>query len=263
MDEKILSRNIKIKKWIMVFLACFFTLFAFVYGVLYFKNLENTSDETKEEVKTCEEGYLKYYIDNSFDIVKEVKIGKDSATLFYDSFNFDEMIKVEDVSDNYDYLLSMCDLSIYFGQEDNYVLYNDEYYMLGKNEDKTIEYFNEQSSNFDDLYFFDLSNNKEISFDSGDIMMIKNIIEDKKYDIYEIELAIFPKYLLVIGSERIYLEDIDDYAMYGSSIVKFDDELFSIISKYLKNEGGCCSCCPDLKPGESCIALCCPCSGSE
>ena len=94
-------------------------------------------------------------------------------------------------------------------------------------------------------------------------MMIKNIIEDKKYDIYEIELAIFPKYLLVIGSEKIYLEDIDDYAMYGSSIVKFDDKLFSIISKYLKNEGGCCSCCPDLKPGESCIALCCPCSGSE
>lgn len=76
-----------------------------------------------------------------------------------------------------------------------------------------------------------------------------------------LELAIQGRYLLVIDGKNIWFDDFNGYAMYENDIVRVDDETLRILSHAFdrNNNGGCCSCCPDLQPGESCITLCCPC----
>lgn len=61
-----------------------------------------------------------------------------------------------------------------------------------------------------------------------------------------------------------YVDISDDFIKYLSDYVKENDVNLKkeepIISNEPTTDKDCCSCCPDLKPGESCIDACCPCN---
>ena len=89
-----------------------------------------------------------------------------------------------------------------------------------------------------------------------------NVIDNLDTSLGALDLAISGKYLLIFDNEFIWLDDFNGYAMYHNNIVGLDDKTVKLLKQVFedRNENGeCCSCCPDLKPGESCIALCCPC----
>ncbi len=88
-------------------------------------------------------------------------------------------------------------------------------------------------------------------------------------------------YKLFIGEDEILFNLDLGYVSYNGKYVDISDEFIEYISKYVrendknlkenKDEDGvkdsipnkedeCCSCCPDLKPGEACIEMCCPCT---
>ena len=81
-----------------------------------------------------------------------------------------------------------------------------------------------------------------------------------------VALAIIGNYYFVFGQEVIFFDDLGGYGFYNGELVLFSDEFLKILKQNINvgkdnglDDGDCCSCCPDLKPGESCIALCCPC----
>lgn len=89
-----------------------------------------------------------------------------------------------------------------------------------------------------------------------------NVIEALDTNLGALDLAIAGKYLLIFDNEFIWLDDFNGYAIYHNDIVGLDDKTVKLLKQVLEfrdDNGDCCSCCPDLKPGESCIALCCPC----
>lgn len=94
------------------------------------------------------------------------------------------------------------------------------------------------------------------------VTFVYNVIDSLDTSLGSLDLAIKGKYLLIVDGEFIWLDDFNGYAMYHNDIVGLNDQTLKIISRAFKpyDNGECCSCCPDLKPGESCIALCCPCN---
>lgn len=94
----------------------------------------------------------------------------------------------------------------------------------------------------------------DVSFDYDVIEKIDNSSKN-------LDLHINGNYLLkFINGESIMFDTFGSYALYKGEIVKLDDQTWSLLEKLVSNKSSeCCSCCPDLKPGESCIAMCCPC----
>ncbi len=59
-----------------------------------------------------------------------------------------------------------------------------------------------------------------------------------------------------------YVDITDDFIQYLSNVVRDNDTILKeeLKEKDTLEDNECCSCCPDLKPGESCIDACCPCN---
>ncbi len=87
-----------------------------------------------------------------------------------------------------------------------------------------------------------------------------SVIDSLETDFEMVDLAILGKYALVVEGKTIWFDDFEGYAMYDGNLVKLSDKTLENISMNLKETEGCCSCCPDLKPGEVCIELCCSCT---
>lgn len=87
-------------------------------------------------------------------------------------------------------------------------------------------------------------------------------------------------YKLFVGEDEILYNLDIGYVLYEGNFIDVSDEFHSYLTKVTKDNdikveedkeeespkintdpdsSECCSCCPDLKPGESCIAVCCEC----
>lgn len=94
----------------------------------------------------------------------------------------------------------------------------------------------------------------------------------------EIVDSLVGDYKLFIGEDEILFNLDLGYVSYNGKYVDISDEFVEYLSDYVRENDAklkedkeepkesvpsdgdeCCSCCPDLKPGESCIALCCEC----
>ena len=82
--------------------------------------------------------------------------------------------------------------------------------------------------------------------------------------------CIIGDYKLFVGEDEILFNLDLGYVSFGGKEVDISDEFHKYLSKVVKendielnketDEEKCCSCCPDAKPGETCIDACCPCS---
>ena len=99
------------------------------------------------------------------------------------------------------------------------------------------------------------------------IRLWKKTNKNKKPSSSDYVREIIGDYVLFVGQDEIYFNVGVNYVYYNDRYVAIDDEfvtfLKSIVAeepKYSEDGTECCSCCPDLKEGESCIAACCKCS---
>lgn len=140
---------------------------------------------------------------------------------------------------------------------------------IAKGREEISKYLEELTKDIKDVYLFTQDKytleTKEIKISKDDKNMIRKLwsLQDQT------ESSI---YVDSLSSNYLYIDDavitIDSYLMYASyndeGIIKtimLSDEFIKLLEKYISvPTEECCSCCPDLKPGESCIAMCCPCS---
>ncbi len=258
-NEKIVSKNF------MFVIASLLTMLGICYGFVYFafvnNDINNEDNKNDNEIKKCT-GTFDYVVDYNYNIIEIYNIDDVKATTFYSNFNVNNLKEIakKDIQ-YYDYTLNVCDVKIYFFDDSQIVEYKDKYYELGSNEKYVIEFTNEVLDTIQEVSFYSL-NPKVLKFDLNNkeqAVIIKNF-DNLDYSEKNIDLFIEGKYLLSVGNKKIYFDDFSGYALYKDEIVKIDNEILKLLSNYgaIKNEE-CCSCCPDLKPGESCIALCCPC----
>lgn len=94
--------------------------------------------------------------------------------------------------------------------------------------------------------------------------IVDSLVGDYKLFVGEDEI-LFNLDLSYVSYNGKYVDISDEFIEYLSDYVRENDKNLEEIKEPEKNpgkgdSGDCCSCCPDLKPGESCIALCCPCN---
>lgn len=87
-----------------------------------------------------------------------------------------------------------------------------------------------------------------------------SVIDSLETEFEMVDLAILGRYALVVEDKTIWFDDYNGFAMYNDKLVKLSDKTLEKISVLSEDKEGCCSCCPDLEPGEVCIALCCSCT---
>lgn len=257
-QNNILSKNF------MVIVACLLTVLGICYGFVYFNFFGNV-ENNEEKIKNCT-GTLSYLIDYENNISSSLEISKKDASEFYNEFDFYKLKEIEKKDIYYEYSLEVCDLKVYYSDIENVVLYKDKYYTLGKNKDMVEEFIEPFLDDFSKIYFYELSPEVvEFALSEKDYNTLRHLVENINFSVDIQDLMIKGKYLIAVDDYRIYLDDFNGYGLYNGNIVELDKDDLLSIGKYfepIKNEG-CCSCCPDLKPGESCIALCCPCNNEK
>lgn len=123
---------------------------------------------------------------------------------------------------------------------------------------------------------------KEVKIDDEDKEKLakywKKTDKDKAPAANELVDSLVGDYKLFVGEDTILFNLDLGYVSYNGKYVDINEYFINDLSKIVREndvnlkeedkvenpkdnvgESDCCSCCPDLKPGESCIALCCPC----
>lgn len=219
--------------------------------------------------------YLTDTIELSFDDVEKIYDIYEDYEIDYDSDVIDKKIFYND------YIVHVGDYILYFNSTDGVVFQNAEGFQYRKNNkelnEKLLRILSEIKSRKDSVYLFYITDvmsttirsSEDISDD--DIRLIRQYFNDVKELPEPNNLAIALDYMLVVDDINIYFDDLDGLAMLENKMVVLPENLINILHKYLNidkklendNDNECCSCCPDLKPGESCIALCCPCADNR
>lgn len=115
-----------------------------------------------------------------------------------------------------------------------------------------------------------LSDTKEI------IKYWNNTDKEKEPDSSSIVDASIGDYKVFIGKDVILFNLDVNYVSYNGKYVSISDDFTNYLTRTIflndkeitsydkvsnkKDKEKCCSCCPNLKEGEFCIDLCCPCS---
>lgn len=259
-----------VSKKTMTFLGCLLTLLGICYGIIYFgfynndNNHNGTEKNEKNNLKTCT-GTLKYLVDDKYDLTDNIAIDEQIASKFYNDFKDDKLEKADKLIKSYTYDLEVCDLKIYYDDKSKFcsILYGDDYFKLGDNEEYVVNFINNIMKDIQKVYFVDVVNGpKTINLTNDDKKKIYELTNNMELKDAYIDLTIKGDYLLIVDDRKFYLDNFDGYAIYNKKLVKLNNELCTLLKPYLTNNNGCCSCCPDLKLGESCVALCCPCEES-
>lgn len=233
-------------------------------------------------------GELYYHIDidelsGDFQLGDTIELTEediDNIYKVYKEYNF-ETDDYEIDLEQYDYEIRFEDTVLMFDDEFGIALYNDtalQHYANDKELNRRMKEILEKINSTEDfVYLFDLRlylsttvrDSKNIS--DEDVKLIRECINEIKELSEPNNLAIALDYILVVDDINIYFDDLDGLAMLENKMVVLPENLINILHKYLNidkklendNDNECCSCCPDLKPGESCIALCCPCADNR
>jgi hypothetical protein len=97
--------------------------------------------------------------------------------------------------------------------------------------------------------------------------MVDTLVGDYKLFVEDDEI-LFNLDLSYVSFNGKYVLISNEFIGYLSDVVRENDKNLRVDEEVpdvedIENdlgEGECCSCCPDLKPGEACIEMCCPCS---
>lgn len=132
------------------------------------------------------------------------------------------------------------------------------------------EYLEKKISKNQNISLFSLNENDQtynkIDISKKDQEELRKLWKKQNKEPQKMNLIILAKYALYIDGDIIGIESLNSYVSYNNpyyagEFIELDEEVKNVLSGYIKDsEGDCCTCCPDLQPGESCIDMCCPCN---
>lgn len=257
--------------FILVEVVSFVVFILLCLGIFFLFGNKKVDDDkpdvdVKEEVK---EVSLQYVINYNLGMNVDVSLEKEETEELYDlvralEFGTSETkCVIEPV-----YYLEYDKNKLYLDETCGLAIYNDKEYSVTKGGKEISEFLKKKISTLNKVYLFKFDQSKQeakiIAIDNDGKNQIRNIWANHSKETMTMNLAIMLQYYLYIDGDVIGIDQIDDYVSYNASashIMTLNQEMRDILKKYTNNSGDeCCSCCPNLKPGESCIDLCCPCS---
>lgn len=247
-------------------------LLVFIFGIITIDTLFVKEDK-KEDDKKDIEFQLSFSIDNligEYEIVEFTDEEKDVISGYLSNLNYNR--ESVDLAFLGDYKIVFDDKELVFdNNNDPYgqIIVAGKSYIINikKLKETVLGYI--ESKNLLRVYLYKRADITTLDFtrvelSDEDKLAIKESFSNlRSLEEHEIvNLAIVGKYTLIVGHERVYFDDLNGYAMYYDEMVRLDVDTINILKKYIvtfSNEE-CCSCCPDLKPGEYCIDACCSCN---
>lgn len=227
---------------------------------------KKNDNNIKEENKTKEVS-LQYFISYDLGMDVSVSLEKEEKEELYDlvtSLEFgpsETKCIVEPL-----YYLEYDENKLYLDKACGLAIYNDKEYSVTKGSEEIEEFLKKKIDSMNNVYLFKFDQTtqkaKMIEIDDAGKDEIRNIWTNHSKETMTMNLAIILQYYLYIDGDVIGIDQIDDYVSYNaaaSHIMMLNQEMRDALKKYIKDDE-CCSCCPDLKPGEFCIDMCCPCS---
>lgn len=240
-----------------------------MFSLVKNKNIEDKGSENKpkEEVKSKEVS-LEYIINYNLGMNVAVSLEKEEMEELYDLVKSLELgpnetdCVVEPV-----YYLEYDKNKLYLDETCGLAIYNDEESSIIQGGKEIAEFLKKKIDSLNKVYLFAFDQNNQkaqmIEIDEEGKNQIRAIWASHNKETMTMNLAIFLQYYLYIDGDVIGIDKLDEYVSYNASashIMMLNQEMRDILKQYIRTDEECCSCCPDLKPGESCITMCCPCS---
>ncbi len=254
--------------FILVEVVSFIVFILLCLGIfLLFENKSVDDNEINADVKKVS---LQYVINYDLNMNVSVSLEKEEMEELFDlvkSLEFgasETKCVIEPV-----YYLEYGENKLYLDETCGLALYNDKEYSVTKGGEKITDFLKKKIDILNKVYLFKFDQNSGkaeiIEIDDDGKNQIRSIWSNHSKETMTMNLAILLQYYLYIDGDVIGIDELDDYVSYNaaaSHVMMLNQEMRDILNNYIKNSGDeCCSCCPNLKPGESCIDLCCPCSG--
>ncbi len=258
----------------MNFLAVFLMAISIAYGAFYYcyfmdaisivtdKDEEKSDKVNKDNIKKSCDGSIKYAVSEEAKLYDYIELDKKKAADIYNSIDIAKLEKTQEFGFIPFVEVTVCDMTVKFYQDVDLVIYQDEYYTLGENDNDFTSLISDIISSTKNVSLYSLEESYIYPLNDDVNDKIRGYVNDIDTKVTNVDLAILRKYLLVVDDKNIYFDSFNGYAEYNGNIVLLDKELFQLLSSYMVKKSDsdeCCSCCPDLKPGESCIAMCCSC----
>lgn len=263
--------NLYLKTEVIVAIAFLILCVSIFYCAKYFKDKE----EVKEPKTNTAEVSLGILLNNDTALMVDVELTGKEKTELYELVN-----KLEFGEDNLDCLF---EASYYIKYDERELFLDNSCGMaLFKDENKTVvvkdggeelhDFLENKTKYFSNVTLFEVGQEdlkaKKVELSLEEQEKIRSEWKTQNKEFMKMNLIIIPKYILYIDGDMIGIENLDGYVAYNnpyfaSEFIMLNQGVKDVLSNYISASEGnedCCSCCPDLKPGESCIALCCPCS---
>lgn len=258
--------------FILVEVLAFVIFLLLCLGIFYLAKVRNVSEEVVNK-----EISLKYIIDDSLKMDIDVVLDKEDMEELYDlakNLKFGTSETKCEVDPKY--YMEYDENKLYLDESCGLAIYNDKTYSVTKGSKEILEFLKKKIDSLNNVYLFSYDQEKQKAKAIELTDDVKNEIRDAwgRNDKTELtmNLAIILGYVLYIDGDVIGMDDIDGYVSYNGkaagNFIILSQEMKDILNNkvFSRNNSGnddCCSCCPNLQPGEVCIDMCCPCSNAN
>ena len=247
----------------------------FIIDALFVKDEELEEDKKETEVENIEfsVSFLTDPFVQDYEIIEFSKEEQLEISKLISNLNYEE---------EYVELAFLGSYKITFGEDEIFFDDNDDPYglLVQGNNSKTIDikvlkatllkYIKEKELVNVFLYYRDnvsTTDFKRIDILTEDKATLLNIVDTiKPLQPHEyVNLMIVGQYYLIVDDTILYFDDFPGYIMKiednSYEMSNMSNEFIEVMKKYIVDESAeCCSCCPDAKPGDVCISMCCPCN---
>lgn len=192
---------------------------------------------------------LDYIYDNYYNIKNNIELSKEDEKKLYNLVNNLEYgINNTNCIVTPKYYIKYQDNELYLDEDCGLAIYNNEEVSVTKGRKEIKDFLDSIINSIENVYLYKLEDNSYLEIDNIDKNNLKNSWNNMtKEEVYDIDFN--SNYLLIIDNQEIYVDTINNICLYDNKLIKIDVNI----------NNGCCSCCDNLKLGESCIDMCCPC----
>lgn len=262
--------NTKKGIFILVEVVSFIIFILLCLGIFHLfgnKDVEDKENDKKNEVEVKEVS-LQYAINYELGMNVPVSLKKEEEEELYDLVKSLEFGQNEtDCLIEPVYYLEYDNNKLYLDESCGLAIYNDKESSVVKGSKEIYEFLKKKVDALNKVYLFKFDQEKQeatmIEVDDASKNQIRNIWASHSKETMTMNLAVLLQYYLYIDGDVIGIDQLDDYVTYNAlaaHIMMLNQDMQDALRRYVENNSGCCSCCPDLKPGESCIEECCPCN---
>ncbi len=257
--------------FILVEIVSFIVFFLLCLGIFYLignRNIDENENNVQEESK-IKSANLKYIINNSLDMNVDISLEKEESEELYDLIKSLEFGQNETKClINPVYYLEYDENELYLDMSCGSAIYNGKEYSVTNGKEEVSKFLENIMNTMNNVYLFSFDQRSQkaqlIEIDDEGKNEIRSIWTNHNKETMTMNLAVMLQYYLYIDGDVVGINEIDDYVSYNTDsfaghIMQLNQDMQTVLEKYIVNSD-CCSCCPNLQPGEYCIDLCCPCN---